>query len=592
MTLISTIADSIAAVTWTTADHDYYKILWGCVLNKYGLADCVAEAKYRNDLATYTDYVAAGFIEAQAQMRGIYGSALTVEIRRTLVGMTMLYHVPKNYETGGVGYFHAYRYGIQNLYGFAKTLNCNVASWDSGFAWQEAKQACVDLGHGFARFNPVTGTEEGASNRFYDENAESLHFLLRLYLVDPVNNAEALTYARDTLWTYLNSYHWNGTDHYDYQGPAWTGYECEGSFFPIIIGELRAANGYSLTDWDHLLIDIKARFLNGGWDSPQWTFGVTRCYCVNHHHDSTHQHRNAGTLGAWIMLHAYYQLLDAASQTAMTTLLDGATKAWEYLIGATAALYDGASKMFRAVNSGAYSEQHTAYGLVTLFLMGIVPQTGSLYIPLKEFMYEVACLNDYFLFDYTNRKVRIPVKAGSIKFIYGASSVTYTFLSDGVYELNFNAAWTFIDKVKKVGNLDSSLAYVEEVTEYPKTDDSQFKSLVSRFHGTRGRPSLSVTRHALYLEGPDAVTDWYIKAYRESMIDAVIVPKTSQNLALNAGYFVSLDALGFTQTLCRTGDLLVDGAGRRWEIKTVVPATIGDTLYFYQCDLKELPLNG
>jgi len=591
MTLISTIADSIAAVTWDMADHSLGQLFWGSILNKYGLADYVSETDYQNDLATYSGYFVAGLAEYMAQLRGIYGSALTAEIRRTLAGMTMLSHVPKNFETGGVGYFISHRYGAPYLYRCAKTLNCNVASWDSGFAWQEAKQACVDLGHGFRYFNPVTGTEEGASNRFYDENCQSLRFLMDLYLIDPANNADAFTYARDTLWAYINSYHWS-VNHYDYQGPAWTGYECSGGVFAVMIGALRAVNGYSLTNWDRILTDIKARFLNSGWDSPQWTFGATKYYAVVHHHDSTSQRRLPENLSSWIALHAYYQLLDSASQTAMTTLLDGATKAWEYLVSATPALYDNATKLFKHYSGEATSEWATALGIVTLFLLGIVPQTGSLYVPLCDFSYTEVGLNDYFLFDYTNRKVRIPVKAGSIKFIYGASSVTYTFLSDGVYELNFNAAWTLIDKVKKIRNLDSSLAYVAEITEYPKTDNSLFKNLAAAFRKSRGAPSLSVTRHALYLEGPDAVTDWFLKAYRESMIDAVIVPKTSQGLALQAGYFVSLDALGFTQTVVRTGDLWTDGAGRRWEVKTVVPATIGDTLYFYQCDLKELPLNG
>jgi hypothetical protein len=129
--------------------------------------------------------------------------------------------------------------------------------------------------------------------------------------------------------------------------------------------------------------------------------------------------------------------------------------------------------------------------------------------------------------------------------------------------------------------------------EYPNTDDMLFSTLLRRLGITRGSPSLSVTRHALYLGATrDTVTGWYPKSYYESAVDAAIIPKSSQGLALSAGYYVSLDGLGFTQGVCHAGDLWADGSGRHWEVKTAVPNTVGDTLYFYQCDLKELPLNG
>lgn len=129
--------------------------------------------------------------------------------------------------------------------------------------------------------------------------------------------------------------------------------------------------------------------------------------------------------------------------------------------------------------------------------------------------------------------------------------------------------------------------------EYSKTDDLQFKNLAAAFRRSRGAPSLSVTRHALYLGTTrDSVTGWFPKDYYESAIDAVIIPKSSQGLELSGGYYVSLDALGFTQAVSRAGDLWADGSGRHWEVKTVVPNTLGDVLYFYVCDLKELPLYG
>lgn len=130
-------------------------------------------------------------------------------------------------------------------------------------------------------------------------------------------------------------------------------------------------------------------------------------------------------------------------------------------------------------------------------------------------------------------------------------------------------------------------------SEYTHVDHNAFKNLAARLGMTRGNPSLSVTRHNLYLGTTrDTVTGWYPPSYYETTIDAVIIPKASQGLALSAGYYVSLDAVGFTHSRLKPGDLLADASGRHFEVKGVMPNTIGDTLYFYVSDLKELPYHG
>jgi hypothetical protein len=105
--------------------------------------------------------------------------------------------------------------------------------------------------------------------------------------------------------------------------------------------------------------------------------------------------------------------------------------------------------------------------------------------------------------------------------------------------------------------------------------------------------SFDVTRSALVLGGTrDAVTGWYPKSYVTSTIHMVIEQRETQNMALQLGYWVRLDAVGFTVDGADVYDLVTDSFGRTWIVETVKPIIVGDTVQFFVCDLKELPLYG
>jgi len=104
--------------------------------------------------------------------------------------------------------------------------------------------------------------------------------------------------------------------------------------------------------------------------------------------------------------------------------------------------------------------------------------------------------------------------------------------------------------------------------------------------------SMNVTRQALGLGVQDSVTGWFQKLYSPSTIEMLILPKSAQSQALNLGYWVNMDALGFAIDPVNIYDLIVDSISRNWEIKTVQPHFVGDDFYFFVCDLKELPLYG
>ncbi|MCJ7431104.1 hypothetical protein MUO83_07855 [Candidatus Bathyarchaeota archaeon] len=580
MTLISSIGDCVGAVTWTTASHDTNVLYTGLSLGKFGVADIVTDALFYNGAA---NYALATLSEAAGWALGLTSAGLTVQVKATIDGLTWFAakHLPMNYTGTDFGHF----YETTPLFYFANRVRHDLAETDCHFAWQEWKAICTAAGHGIYYGNPIT-LAYSSSNRFYDENACSIDVLLMLYRGDMDGNLGALTYARDTLWPYLNATHWS-VDHYNYR-PDWTGYECSGASFAMIIGQLRAVNGYDLTNWANVLTDIHNRFFVSGWDSPNWTFGATRYYCTIHHHTDTNERRLGETFSAWVALHAFHQVLPAADQTAFVALLDGATKAWEYLLS-TSTLYDGATKTFRYLSGIALSEGATAMGIHIMFLLGIVPQTGSLYVPLMHTSYEAwHILNEYFMFDYTKRRIRIPVKAGTIKFIYGTTPTTVTFPEDGVYELLFSADWNMADKAEKIRDLDFNLYYVAD----PAAPAAYSHTRASMDNGIN-KLGEDVTRRALTLSVyRDPITGWFLEDWVNTTIKMAVVPKSAQGLALQMGYYVSIDAIGATMAMVVVGDQIVNGAGVHYEVKTVLPYYLQGQFVTRICDLKELPLNG
>lgn len=464
MTLISTIGDSVDAVTWNDTEHSIIKLYFGHLIGKYDKSDFETEMNYQNGLETKEGYRACLYIRAICDMLGLSSTSIDNYTKTALNGLQMLgtKHLPHiSTDVDGDWFTVGSGRPCGHAYKVAKLLNYLTSKWDDSLAWQEFKAVCDNATKGVLYADP---TDNGFKSwdRFYDENAESIEFLLELYMADKAGNAGALTYARDTLWTHIQSLWCSDPDHYGYS-PLSCGWECEGGAFAQVIAMLRALNGYTLTNWDRILTDMKARFLNNGWDSPQWGYQGTTFYAIVHHNPDGGGVRLHNTLTSWHVLHAFYQLLDATSQTNMRNLLDGTTKAWEYLLS-DSTLYDSPSKKFRMRTGSDLEDPATTLGIILLFMQGIIPQTGGLYSPLYDFEYEgEACLNKYFKFDYANRTIRIPVKAGEIKFIYGTSPVTQDFPCTGIYEIVFASDWDSIESCTFQEFLDDTLLYTEDI---------------------------------------------------------------------------------------------------------------------------------
>jgi hypothetical protein len=131
------------------------------------------------------------------------------------------------------------------------------------------------------------------------------------------------------------------------------------------------------------------------------------------------------TLGVTTALHGLFPDFSPLMKHAWANMLMGSSPAWEGLIASDL----NQEGHFRRTSSLGPSNAQVC-AAATLFLYGIVPKTGSLDIQALEDSYPTktppiaAC---DFRFNYTDRTIRIPVRAGEISFIYGSTPVNYTF---------------------------------------------------------------------------------------------------------------------------------------------------------------------
>ena len=134
--------------------------------------------------------------------------------------------------------------------------------------------------------------------------------------------------------------------------------------------------------------------------------------------------------------------------------------------------------------------------------------------------------------------------------------------------------------------------FVFDVYGWPISDRA-FNTLMDTCRRAFHVASFDVTSSALTLGATrDSVTGWYPKGYTDTASHMVIIQKESQKLALDLGYWVSLDAVGFTVDGAEVYDLVTDSFGRTWIVEAVKPIIVGDTVQFFVCDLKELSVYG
>jgi hypothetical protein len=417
----------------------------------------------------YMEKMNLTWADKQADMMGALGN------------ITMVGSLP---STDGGAYHYGFSsqildFAVTNewaLYGlyYAYVYNTSLTKWNITAAFNQFDNAVnysTVSGGGLPLWIFAGGTGVSFTNRYYDEDAETIQaFLIFYYLLNVTVALDRATHW----WNYLVNTHWstNYGGYFKYRpdvgDPA---FECEAGFFFKIANILKYYSP-NLLHYSDVLSDIENRFLSNEWNSYQWmdsTTGTT-AYATVHEYSGNDQRRTPNTLGAWQALLAAYLLMNTTYRNNMADMLAGNTTksvqpAWSLLMSSTAGVWDSSSKLFRAVNNGGLTSDATAIGEITLFYMGIIPQTSTIAFPLEELKYEYIFDIDPLLlaFDFPQdiRQITVPVvQAGTITFQYGESPTNHTFSQSGIYVINFTDSWNMISSVTLTSALPSNLVYL------------------------------------------------------------------------------------------------------------------------------------
>lgn len=376
-----------------------------------------------------------------AEIDGYTSSAMDSLVSSALDSQTMSLHWP-DFQVGYGYAMSVYDKFIVNCYRWAQQHG-QASKWDKNAAYQEFLMSWHNLSN-FLWFNPGDGVRD-FGDRYYDENAQVLTIFLKFYQ-SGVSDAKGPALQ---MWDHLLTNHWSGS-YFPYRGTSGQ-VECEAGNFAESIGELYVATGRNLSNFpDYLLKDLDYKFLNNGdWSGKLW-----RNYAVQHA-ESNPELRLENTLAAWAALHSYYIMMDSTMRANFVKLLTEFPTAWKGLVDYSSLYSNG---QFGWRSGASPSGSATLAGMLVLLLGGIVPDTGSLALPVMDESYQDIGSEfpiSHLRFDYESRTIRIPVWAGNIKFIFGSGVASHNFTTDGIYEIHFSADWNTVDSSSLVSPLMS-----------------------------------------------------------------------------------------------------------------------------------------
>ncbi|MGA2680531.1 MAG: hypothetical protein ABSF44_01875 [Candidatus Bathyarchaeia archaeon] len=364
--------------------------------------------------------------------------------------------LPYTYLNGSKEAFLVYDRYMILAYGYAIQYNYDLAKWNLTQAYDSFKAAVVASTHPALLWMDQDGTPYTISYgpRYYDECGETIDCFLDFY------NLGITAALNDSLstWLWANNNLWSGTN-YNY-GLNWAGYECEAGGFLQIALKLWHADSL-LPDTQNLIADLENRFLQEQFSSPQWLSGV-----VCHMAVSNPELRLENTVMAWAAILGSYGELSSTYQTDVQDMLTGAggttTPAWLGLLQSSLCGSDFPYFLEHSDDSGT-SNYATATGADLLFMLGIVPQTASLAVPIEENSYEYI----YNILDpelcninlNTNVVTVSLAAAGTLNFQFN-QTVTGSFGSPGIYAVQFSSDWNNLLNITFISGLPSNRQYM------------------------------------------------------------------------------------------------------------------------------------
>ena len=415
-----------------------------------------SEDNYDAALSTIPDFTTLIQTKRIAELDGINSSLLNQMVAEAMDNQQMNGHWP-NVDSHGMLVYWKF---LVFTYEYADELGLNTSKWNRDLAFQEYLD-CWQNDHDFLWFKPADGNSTDYSNRYYDENAQVLSIFLKFY---QTGVPEALDYANQ-MWAHLCNSHWSGS-YFPYTGSSGQ-VECEAGPFAETIAELYAANGHDLPNFpDYILQDLDYKFISGGdWSAKLWS---PDAYVVRHA-ESNRERRLENTVSAWAAMHSYYTVMDDSVKSNFVSLLTGSPTAWQGLINNSSLYSEG---RFRWRENHNYSDGATCGGAMIRFLNGIVPDSGSLAIPVIDEVYQdwySMFPASHFRFDYEAQTIRIPVWAGKINFTFGTETASYNFPDNGIYEVHFSSDWNTVTSASKVSLLSESFSYLKNPDTTPPT---------------------------------------------------------------------------------------------------------------------------
>jgi len=361
-------------------------------------------------------------------------------------------------------------------YGYAIQYNYDLSTWNLTQAYDSFKASVDSATYPALLWVDQNGAAEYISYgpRYYDECGETIDVFLDFY---SLGITTALNDALAT-WLWTNTNLWSGTN-YNY-ALNWKGYECEaGGFLQIALMLLH--DDPSLPDTQNLLTDVENRFLAEQFSSPQWLDGV-----VCHMADYNSELRLENTVMAWAAIFGSYGELSNTYQTDVQDMLTGTgattTPAWLQLLQSSLCGSNFPYILEHSDDSGP-SNDSTATGADLLFLLGIVPQTATLAVPLEENSYEYIynILDpDLFNINLTTNVITVSLAtAGTLNFQFN-QTVLGSFSTPGIYTVQFSPDWNTIVNITFVSNLPSNRQYMYTSSlSYCITSSADVNSIIS-----------------------------------------------------------------------------------------------------------------
>jgi len=423
-TLAESLNTWLNGVSWTNRD---------LMTTHYGVIFSKLETSAYDTLASYfisgQDWTGALHLKRVAELSGYSSSELATATLQALGGMRMVGYLPSTQSDGAFCVYNRY---LLNGYRWAQQIGGTLTTkWNGQAAFQQLAKLVDKYGGGFLfAYSDTAQYTDQPNTRYYDEQAETLG-CFRVLEEGGISGARVY---EDKIWAHLNDDGWWTGQWYWYR-PAWKCFECEMGAFALIITD------YLGSPHSNIVSDLNEKLLKNGWNSPSWQPWK---YIINHANNPdggavTSEVRPWETVTAWEALHVCYPSFTATMKTTMQNMLTQNPTAWQEVLYMSG--YKGSS-------------DRQLSGAMVMFLNGIVPNTGSLDIPLNEERYD-GLVTDFpsgkFRFNYANKMIRIPVKSGSLKFLFGSQPVTRDFQT-GTWNIYFANDWNSIVKVEAVSS--------------------------------------------------------------------------------------------------------------------------------------------